>query len=177
MINDKTYTAMPKRFIWAVDMLDLQPWHRVLEIGCGVGLMAEVICNKLQDGKLVAIDKSSFMIEKAKLRNKSFIAGGVASFVTADFLKADLQRSTFDVITAFNLNFFRKDPAKVLQRVKQFLKPGGKLFIFFQDPYEITISAADLIAEKLSAHGFTVLDTKLKELSPTSAICVVAVPV
>lgn len=176
MVNDKTYTTIPKRFIWAVDMLELQPSHQVLEIGCGVGLMAEVISNKLQDGKLVAMDKSSFMIEKAKLRNKPFIAGGTATFLTADFLKADLQRSTFDTITAFNLNFFRKDPAKVLQRVKQFLKPGGKLFIFFQDPYEITISAADLIAEKLSAHGFTVLDTKLKELSPTSAICVVSVP-
>lgn len=176
MVNEKTYTAIPKRFIWAVDMLELQPWHHVLEIGCGVGLMAEVICNNLEDGKLVAIDKSSFMIEKAKLRNKPFIAHGTVTFLTADFLKVDLQLSSFDTITAFNLNFFRKDPAKVLQRVKQFLKPGGKLFIFFQDPYEITISAADLIAEKLSDHGFAVVETALKELSPTSAICVVAVP-
>lgn len=176
MVNDKTYTAIPKRFIWAVDMLELQPWHQVLEIGCGVGLMAEMISNKLEDGKLVAIDKSSFMIEKAKLRNKPFIASGTAAFLTADFLKADLQLSTFDIITAFNLNFFRKDPAKVLQRVKQFLKPGGKLFVFFQDPYEITSSAAGLIAEKLSAHGFTVADTAFKELSPSSAICVVAMP-
>jgi ubiquinone/menaquinone biosynthesis C-methylase UbiE len=176
MINDKTYTAVPKRFIWAVDMLELQPSHQVLEIGCGVGLMAEVISNKLENGKLVAMDKSSFMIEKAKLRNKPFIAAGTARFLTADFLKADLPLSAFDTITAFNLNFFRKDPANILQRVKQFLKPGGKLFIFFQDPYEITISAADLITEKLLAHGFTVVDTALKELSPTSAICVVAVP-
>ena len=57
MVNDKTYTAIPKRFIWAVDMLELQPWHQVLEIGCGVGLMAEVICNNLEDGKLVVTEK------------------------------------------------------------------------------------------------------------------------
>lgn len=172
----KTYSSMPKRFTWAVDMLQLEPSDHVLEIGCGVGLMAELIGSKLVDGKLVAIDKSSFMIDKAKRRNKLFIADGAVEFLTADFLKIDLQASSFDIITAFNLNFFRKNPDKVLQRVKQFLKPGGKLFIFFQDPFEITISAADLIAEKLSAHGFSVVDTILKELTPTSAICVVAVP-
>lgn len=167
---------MPKRFIWAVDVLDLQPSHQVLEIGCGVGLMAELMSNKLQNGKLIAVDKSSFMIKKAKLRNKPFIASGVATLLIADFLKADLQHSAFDVITAFNLNFFKKDSATALQRVKQFFKPGGKLFIFFQEPYEITISAADPIAENLSANGFIVLDTKLKEFFPTSAICIAAVP-
>lgn len=176
MMNKNTYTSVPKRFIWAVDMLEVQPSHHILEIGCGVGLMAEVIGSKLADGKLVAIDKSSFMIDKAKRRNKSLIADGVSEFLTADFLKIDVKPSSFDTIAAFNLNFFRKDPAKVLQRVKQFLKPGGKLFIFFQDPYEITISAADLITDKLTAHGFAVTDTILKELTPTSAICVVAVP-
>jgi ubiquinone/menaquinone biosynthesis C-methylase UbiE len=176
MISAKTYTPVPKRFVWAVDMLELKPSHHVLEVGCGVGMMAEIIGGKLDGGKLIAIDKSSFMIEKAKRRNKPFIANGTTEFLTADFLKVELQPSSFDRIAAFNLNFFRKDPGKVLQRVKHFLKPGGKLFIFFQDPYEITISAADLISEKLSDHGFTVVDTTLKELTPTSAICVVAVP-
>ena len=123
MMNKKSYSTVPKRFIWAVDVLGVKPSDHVLEIGCGVGLMAEIIGSKLVDGKLVAIDKSSFMIDKAKRR-----------------------------------------------------KPGGKLFIFYQDPYEITIQAAELITEKLTAHGFSVIDTILKELSPTSAICVVAVP-
>lgn len=176
MMNRKTYASIPKRFIWAVDVLQLKPSDHVLEIGCGVGLMAELIGSKLADGKLIAIDKSSFMIDKAKRRNKLFIADGAVEFLTADFLKIDLEASSFDKITAFNLNFFRKDPGKVLQRAGHFLKPGGKLFVFFQDPYEITISAADIIAEKLAAHGFKVIDTLLKELSPTSAICVVAVP-
>ena len=176
MTNKKTYASVPKRFIWAVDVLELKPSDHVLEIGCGVGLMAEVISSKLVDGKLVAIDKSSFMIDKAKRRNKLLIADGMCEFLTADFLNIGLQPSSFDTITAFNLNFFRKDPGKVLQRVKEFLKPGGKLFIFFQDPFEITISAADLITDKLTAHGFVVTDTILKELTPTSAICVVAVP-
>ena len=176
MIKTKANTSVPKRFLWAVDVLAVQPSDHVLEIGCGVGLMAEIIAGKLGNGKLVAIDKSSFMIDKAKRRNKTFIADAVSLFLTADFLKVDLQPSSFDIITAFNLNFFRKNPATVLQRVKHFLKPGGKLFVFFQDPFEVTISAADIIAEKLSAHGFTVTDTILKELTPTSAICVVAVP-
>lgn len=176
MTNKKLNTAIPKRFIWAVDVLDLQPSHHVLEIGCGVGLMAEVIGSKLDDGKLTAIDKSSFMIDRAKRRNRRFIVDNVSTFLTADFLTVDFPRSSFDCIAAFNLHFFRKDPGKVLQRVKQFLKKGGKLFVFFQDPYEITISSADIIHEKLAAHGFVVEDTILKELTPTSAICVISVP-
>lgn len=176
MTNEKISAGIPKRFLWAVDMLELKPSYQILEIGCGVGLMAEVIGSKLDDGKLLAIDKSSFMIDRAKRRNKQFMAKAVSSFLTADFLTADLPRAAFDRIAAFNLNFFRKDPATLLQRVKQFLKKDGKLFIFFQDPYEITISAADIIHEKLAAHGFVVENTVLQKLSPTSAICIVAVP-
>jgi ubiquinone/menaquinone biosynthesis C-methylase UbiE len=176
MENDESNTPVPKRFIWAGEMLDLKPSHHVLEIGCGVGMMADVIGSKLESGKLVAIDKSAFMIEKAKWRNRKYIAAGKSVFLPVDFLKMDMRPSSFDIITAFNLNFFRKDPVNVLQRVKYFFKPNGKLYIFFQDPYEVTISSARLIAEKLSDHGFTVVNVELKKLSPTSAICVVAVP-
>jgi ubiquinone/menaquinone biosynthesis C-methylase UbiE len=172
---NETNTPVPKRFIWAAEMLNLKPSHHVLEIGCGVGMMADVIAGKLESGKLVAIDKSAFMIEKAQWRNRKYIAAGTSVFLPVDFLKMEMEPSSFDIITAFNLNFFRKDPVNILQRVKYFLKPNGRLIIFFQDPYEVTISSAHLIAEKLSGHGFTVINVALKKFSPTSAICVEAV--
>jgi ubiquinone/menaquinone biosynthesis C-methylase UbiE len=178
MDYNETNSPVPPRFLWAVEMLEINPSHHVLEIGCGVGMMADVISSKLESGKLVAIDKSSFMIEKAKWRNQKSVAAGTSVFLTEDFLKMEMEMepSSFDIVTAFNLNFFRKDPLNILQRVKYLLKPNGKLFIFFQDPFEVTIMSAHLIAEKLSTHGFTVVNVAVKKLSPTSAICVVAAP-
>ena len=100
MTNKKIYPPVPKRFIWAVDVLELQQSDHVLEIGCGVGLMAELIGSKLIEGKLFAIDKSSFMIDKAKRRNKQMISAGTSIFFTADFLKiADVGVSSLSIVS------------------------------------------------------------------------------
>ena len=69
-----------ERFIWAVSVLDIKPTDNVLEIGCGAGILAEQIANKLTTGKITAIDKSMPMIKIASRRNKIFIETGKATF-------------------------------------------------------------------------------------------------
>jgi trans-aconitate methyltransferase len=50
---------IPPRIKWAVDLMDPQPSDSVLEIGCGPGPGAELICERLETGKLFAIDRRS----------------------------------------------------------------------------------------------------------------------
>ena len=51
--------TIPARLRWAVDFIDVQPQDHILEIGCGSGQAADLICRRLEGrGKLFAIDRS-----------------------------------------------------------------------------------------------------------------------
>jgi SAM-dependent methyltransferase len=163
----------PARFLWATYLLSVKPEDNILEIGCGTGLLAEQICSKLSQGKFTAIDKSPAMITKAQKRNHRFIEAGIANFIITDLLNANFPKMLFDIIVAFNINFFWKDAARELRHIKHLLKSHGSLFIFYQAPFQISIKAAEPIKQKLMENFFTVLDTKFKELSPASAFCII----
>lgn len=59
-----------------VDALDTQANDRVLEIGCGHGVAAGMVCERLRSGRLVAIDKSRKMIDAASRRNHAHVVSG-----------------------------------------------------------------------------------------------------
>jgi SAM-dependent methyltransferase len=160
------------RYHWAMDMLDVQSADSILEIGCGPGLLAWLICQRLQRGKYAAIDRSALMIAKARKRNAGSIISGTAEFIVRDFAKAELQATRFDKVVAFNVNFFWKNPREELKIIRSVMKTEGSLFVFYQAPYEITVEAAAPIERNLKENGFTVVSTRAKKLLPTSAFCV-----
>ena len=60
--------TIPPRIRWAVELMELQPSDHVLEIGCGPGFGAEMICEQLETGKLFAIDRSESGVDRTKRR-------------------------------------------------------------------------------------------------------------
>ena len=163
-----------ERFNWAVKKLALQPTDHVLEIGCGVGILVQQMATQLKQGKITAIDRSPAMISSASKRNYAFTAVKKVEFVTGDFVTVDLKSAGFDKIVAFNVNFFWRDSETEMQKIHQCLKPAGELFIFWQPPFNIDIKAAEPIEKNLEENRFEVVDTILKNMKPTSAICIIA---
>jgi SAM-dependent methyltransferase len=53
---------MSERLKAIVDEMRIRPTDNVLEIGCGHGVAASLVCEHLRTGRLVAIDKSKTMI-------------------------------------------------------------------------------------------------------------------
>ena len=159
------------RFTWAADLLQIEPDMTILEIGVGAGQLAVEICSRLTKGFYIGLDKSSPMLQKAIRRNAPFISEGRSQFIELDFnstdvssqiarldkvgkprsgiKKADNITNKFDLIVAFNVNIFLKDQGSVLNTIHGLLKKNGKLAIFYQFPYHVTIKAAYPIIEGL----------------------------
>ncbi|HEX3211952.1 MAG TPA: methyltransferase domain-containing protein, partial [Actinomycetota bacterium] len=70
--------AVPERIRWAVQVLDPAPGDQLLEIGCGPGVAVAAVCQRLRDGRVVAIDRSATAIARATRRNADCIASGRA---------------------------------------------------------------------------------------------------
>jgi ubiquinone/menaquinone biosynthesis C-methylase UbiE len=164
--------GIPDRFIWATDLLDIKPSYNVLEIGCGVGILAESIGNKLKTGHFLGVDKSKPMIDKAKKRNSKLIAKGLSSFLVSDFKNTNLPDDYFEIAVAFNVNFFKKNSTKELLQIRKTLKNDGRLFVLYQDPYERDLGAATPIKTKLIQGNFEIIDITIKKFTPTSAYCI-----
>lgn len=122
-----------KRFHWAAELLDIESHHNILEIGCGVGLAVEEIVPQLHRGKIIAIDRSENMIQKAIQRNRNAIAERKAEFLKADLLHYPKNDRQFDKIFCFNINFFwtQKSIAKEAAVLKSHLMKNGLLYVFY----------------------------------------------
>lgn len=126
--------TIPKRISAAVEHLAPQPDDQVLEIGCGNGAAAALVCERLVGGHLVAIDRSEKQIRLASGRLRPHLQAGRASLQVAALESAPLGDARFDKIFAINVNCFWLRYEQPLAVVKRLLKPDGAFFIFYEHP-------------------------------------------
>jgi ubiquinone/menaquinone biosynthesis C-methylase UbiE len=117
-----------------VDRLDVQPGDRVLEVGCGHGVAATMVCERLETGRLTAIDRSEKMVEAAARRNAAYVEAGTAEFLVATLEEVDLGDCRFDKILAVRVGLFHREPARAHALAERWLAPGGTLLAVFDEP-------------------------------------------
>jgi ubiquinone/menaquinone biosynthesis C-methylase UbiE len=125
---------MSERLRAVVERLDIDPDDRVLEIGCGHGVAATMVCGRLDGGRLTAVDRSRKMIEAAKRRNAAFVEAGKAEFLVAKLEDLDLGDRRFDVIFAVRVGLFHREPERAHALAERWLAPGGSVHAFFDPP-------------------------------------------
>jgi SAM-dependent methyltransferase len=165
-----------ERLVWAVEVLGVRPGDRVLEIGCGHGVAVSLVCERLDGGSVLGLDRSAKMIEMARRRNAEHVAAGRAAFQVAALHEADLGDARFDLAFAIHVPvLLRGDPRRELPIVRAHLVPGGRFALPFQplDPAS-TEPTVDRLAGMLEAGGFTVVERHVAELASGRAGCVVA---
>ena len=125
--------TIPPRIRWAVELMDVQPNDQLLEIGCGPGAGAELICAKLETGKLFAIDRSESGVDRTKRRNKKYVDAGrlVVRQIDLATLRVPVKRLT--KVFAFNVNLFwvRKCDDEVAL-LHERVVPGGAVYLFYE---------------------------------------------
>jgi ubiquinone/menaquinone biosynthesis C-methylase UbiE len=106
----------------------------VLEIGCGQGVAATLVCERLEAGRLTAVDRSAKMIEAATRRNAAHIQAGKAEFLVATLEELELGDRRFDKIFAVRVGLFHRDPDRARSLVERWLAPGGEVLSFYDSP-------------------------------------------
>lgn len=124
--------TVPARIRWAVELIDVQPSDQILEIGCGPGAGAEVICAKLEKGRLFAIDRSESGVDRTKRRNAKYVESGRLTVRQIDLATLRVPVKRIDKVFAFNVNlFWVRRCADEVALLHERVVPGGTVSLFY----------------------------------------------
>lgn len=136
-----------RRLEWAVERLGVEPGDRVLEVGCGHGVAVSLVCERLGGGRITAVDRSPKMIAMARERNRG--QAGKVTFVSAPIETADLGDEIYDKAFAVHVAALHR-PGPALDAVRGRLAPGGRLYLFSQEPEWTAAEDAERFAAGLA---------------------------
>jgi ubiquinone/menaquinone biosynthesis C-methylase UbiE len=114
-------------FRWVIDtLLKLPENARILELGCGHGLLWKENANRIPAGwKITLSDLSPGMLDAA-WRNL-VVTGRAFQFKEIDAQSIPFEDETFDAVIANHMLYHVPDKPRAIAEIKRVLKPGGRL--------------------------------------------------
>jgi SAM-dependent methyltransferase len=160
-----------------VELLQIQPEDRVLEIGYGPGLAIGWAAERAVRGTVVGVDHSALMRRTAARRNARLVEAGRVELHAATVETMPRFPAPFDKVFAVNVYMFWPDPVAVLTALSAVMRPGGTLALTFQPRNRGATSAdarrgGERIAESLRAAGFLDVRVEVLPVRPVEAVCV-----
>ena len=174
--------AAPVRVRWAVDVLDLRPDDRVLEVGGGTAASARLVLDRIPWGRLVALDRSPTASRRIAAALPREVDGGRLVVVTGaladvdanvggdmdvdvDVDDATLSPASVDAALAVDVNvFWTSDAAPELAVLRRLLVPGGRLAVCFgadgPRAEDIRPRVLEPVARHVSAAGFVDVEVR-----------------
>jgi SAM-dependent methyltransferase len=111
----------------------------ILDLGCGPGGLAVELVARLPEARIIGLDLSPSMIERAK-RHES--EGGRLRFIVGDVADLPFEAETFDVVVSTLSLHHWAEPAASLAEIRRVLRPGG--FALLYDFQLITLESTAL---------------------------------
>jgi SAM-dependent methyltransferase len=134
--------AVPPRLLETAELLSLRGDERVLEVGCGPGVAADLLLGRHAALRYVAVDRSATAIERTRRRNADALASERLATYRLDLgelTAAAVGGEPFDVAFAVNVNvFWTMMAGDELRRLAECLRPGGVLWLVFDTPGDAT---------------------------------------
>jgi 2-polyprenyl-6-hydroxyphenyl methylase/3-demethylubiquinone-9 3-methyltransferase len=115
----------PIRLAWIESLAPLKG-QRVLDIGCGGGILADAMARKGAD--VLGIDLATKALKVAQLHALEAQTEGVQyKEISAEALAAQ-QPGSFDVVTCMEMLEHVPDPSSIVKACATLVKPGGHVF-------------------------------------------------
>jgi ubiquinone/menaquinone biosynthesis C-methylase UbiE len=107
-------------------LMNLGERETVLDVGCGAGWLCRMLASELRESKVVGLDVSDEMIERARAASAnfaslSFLVGGVDQIPSED--------DVFTKVISVESSYYWPDPARGIQEIFRVLAPGGSAWI------------------------------------------------
>lgn len=165
---------------WTVDLLALEPGHKVLEIGCGPGFALKACATKLPDGYIVGIDHSEIMVRQAQLRLAAEINAGRAEVRLSNFFDLETNPDDYNRIFSSNVVQFLPDLDTGFKKIHDCLIDHGIAATTYQPrsknpTRKNALEMAARIENAMKAAGFKQIELHELQLKPVPAICVTGV--
>lgn len=121
----ETYDAVSDpQFGWGMEVLErleLRGDEYALDAGCGSGRVTEQLLKRLPGGRMLAVDGSMAMIEKARER-----LGNRASYSVVDLTELEVEERVDLVFSTATFHWIL-DHERLFERLHAALRPGGRL--------------------------------------------------
>jgi ubiquinone/menaquinone biosynthesis C-methylase UbiE len=116
---------------WSIELLQIKPSDRVLEIGFGVGRGLALTLQQAIAGHVTGIDVSATMIQAATQRNRAALAHGQLSLLRGDIAALPFGNQQFDKIFSIHTFYFWPDPRAICQQLINLLAQRGRVVSTF----------------------------------------------
>jgi ubiquinone/menaquinone biosynthesis C-methylase UbiE len=112
---------------WLFDHLDLPPYSRILELGCGTGRLWLENKDRIPEGWDVTLsDFSPGMLQQAQQNLRD--SQRPFAFAVIDAQAIPYEDESFDGVIANHMLYHVPDRPKAFAEIRRVLRPGGKLF-------------------------------------------------
>jgi trans-aconitate 2-methyltransferase len=112
------------QFEWGMEVLErleLRGDETVVDAGAGSGRVTEQLVERLPNGRVIAVDGSEAMVEKARER-----LGDRAEYLVSDLVEVELSEPVDLVFSTATFHWIQ-DHDRLFRRLRGVLKPGGRL--------------------------------------------------
>ena len=122
----------------ALDALEVGPSTRMLDAGCGAGMVLRLAADRRAD--VCELDASEGLLAHARRR----VPG--AEILQGELEQLPYEDASFDVVTGFNSFQYAAQPAVALAEARRVVRPGGRVLLLTWAPAELCEAAGYLIA-------------------------------
>lgn len=145
----------------AIDKMDIQAGHRILDLGVGTGLSLARYPNHCS---VVGVDLSAGMLGKARLKVSRMGAEHI-QLVCGDAMNLPFAENQFDSVLVSHVISVVSDPVKLIDAIRCVVRPKGRIVIInhFQSTHRVVGMVEKLLCPLCERMGWK-SDLSLHEL-------------
>ena len=108
----------------ALEMLEIAPGDRVLDVACGTGSFSRAFADA--GARVVGLDASRTMLERAVREERNPARPGV-EYVRASATDLPFDDASFDAVCCFAALYLIEEPLKAVTEIARVVAPGGRI--------------------------------------------------